>query len=63
MMKKSKLPKEKTIKKCWKGYDFNILNELTEKGYLYSGKHKNKSVTLTKEGEKQAEKLIKKYLK
>ena len=21
---KSKLPKEKTIKKCWKGYDFNI---------------------------------------
>lgn len=38
--KKSKLPKEKIIKKCWKGYNFNILNELTEKGYLYSGKHK-----------------------
>lgn len=60
---KSQIPKEKTIKKCWKGYDFNILNELTEKGYLYSEKHKNKSVTLTKEGEKQAEELIAKYLK
>ena len=57
------MTKEKIIKKCWKGYNFNILNKLTEKGYLYSGKHKNKSVTLTKKGERLAEKLITKYLK
>ncbi len=56
-------PEKETIKSCWKGYDFNVLNELTEKGFLYPAKHKNKSVTLTKDGEKLAEKLIDKYLK
>lgn len=57
------MPEEATIKNCWKGYDFDILNKLTEKGYLYPGKHKNKSVTMTKDGEKLAEELIHKYLK
>lgn len=45
--------------KRFKGYDFDILNELIEKGYLCSGKHKSKSVTFTKEG---TEDLIRKYL-
>lgn len=56
------MPDKVTFKKCWKGYDFDILNELTEKGYLCPGKHKSKSVTFTKEGEKYAEDLIRKYL-
>lgn len=60
---KTKMPEKATLKRCWKGYDFNILNKLAEKGYLYSGKYKNKSVTLTKEGEKLAEELLTKYLK
>jgi hypothetical protein len=51
------------IKSSWKGYSFEAINELTDKGYLFAAKHKNKSVTLTKEGEKLAEKLIRKYLK
>lgn len=57
------MPEEVTIRQCWKGYDFDILNKLTEKGYLYSEKNKNKSVTITKAGEKLAEELVIKYLK
>lgn len=48
---------------CWKGYNFDVLNELTNKGLLFQGNYKNKSVTLTKEGEALAEKLVNKYLK
>jgi hypothetical protein len=47
---------------AWKGYDFDILNELTEKGYI-RGSKKSKSVILTDEGFKKAGELIKKYLK
>ena len=58
-----KLPEEINIKSCWKGYDFDVLNELTDNGYLYPGKHKSKSVTFTKEGEILAQQLIEKYIK
>lgn len=51
------------IKNAWKGYSFDAINKLTENGYLYPTKYKNKSVTLTKEGEKLAESLVKKYIK
>ena len=40
-----------------------VINELTDKGYLFPSKHKTKSVTLTKEGEKLAKELMEKYLK
>lgn len=51
------------FKNTWKGYSFDAINELTDKGYLFPSKHKNKSVTLTKEGQKLAKELIEKYLK
>jgi hypothetical protein len=54
---------ETKIKNCWKGYSFDSINELTNKGFLYSSSYKSKSVSLTKEGEKKAIKLIEKYLK
>ena len=54
---------EDTFKKAWKCYSFDVINELTDKGYLFPSKYKNKSVTLTKEGEKLAKELIEKYLK
>ena len=57
------MPEETTNKKCWKGYSFDVINTLTEKGYLYPEKHKNKTVTLTKKGEKLAEELAQKYIK
>lgn len=50
------------IKNAWKGYSFDTINKLTDKGYLFPIKYKNKSVTLTKEGEKQAELLMKKNI-
>lgn len=52
-----------TFKNAWKGYSFDVINELTDKGYLFPSKYKNKSVTLTKEGEKVAKELMEKYLK
>ena len=55
--------KEATIKTCWKGYDFDILNELTIKGYLFYSKYSNKSVSLTEEGEELAKKIMTKYIK
>lgn len=51
------------LKNAWKGYSFETINELTNKGYLFPSKYKNKSVTLTKDGEKLAKELIEKYLK
>lgn len=49
-------------KNAWKGYSFDAINKLTENGYLFPTKYKNKSVTLTKEGEELAELLMKKYI-
>ena len=53
---------EQKFYSSWKGYSFDALNNLTEKNYLYGSKYKNKSVTLTPEGVKQAKKKKKKYL-
>ena len=50
-------------KNAWKGYSFDAINKLTDKGYLFPAKYKNKSVRLPKEGEKIAESLMKKYIK
>ena len=46
---------------CWKGYDFDVINQLTDDHYLYFSK--GKSITLTPEGEKLAEELMNKYIK
>lgn len=53
--------KEDKVKVCWKGYSFDVINNLTENELLYFSK--GKSVTLTKKGEEIAKKLIKKYIK
>ena len=55
--------KEAKIKTCWKGYSFDIINKLMDEKYLYFSKYKNKSVSLTPEGEKFAKEVMKKYLK
>ena len=48
-----------TYRRCWKGYDFDVLNELTEEG-LADASGKNKSATITREGEERAIMLLKK---
>lgn len=46
---------------AWKGYDFDIINELDEEDYIRQGNHRSKSVTITEEGEKLSKKLLDKY--
>lgn len=50
------------LKNCWKGYSFDTINNLTDKGYLFFSKYKNKSLTLTPKGEELAKELVDKYL-
>lgn len=54
------MPKKAKIKTCWKGYDFDIINKLTDENYLYYSK--GKSVSLTPDGEELAKQLISKYI-
>ena len=50
------------IQRSWKGYPFEILNELQEEGYI-SGSKRAKSVFLTREGITKAEEFMEKYTK
>ncbi len=52
---------DENITQSWKGYDFRILDELKEKGYIFGSKG-SKLVTLTDDGIKRADELAKKYL-
>lgn len=47
-------------RKSWKGYDFGILDELTE-GDLIRGGHRSTSVMMTDEGINKAKELLKQY--
>ena len=51
--------------RSWKGYPFESLNKLVEKGYLVGVKYpsRTKSVVLTEEGITKAKRLERKYLK
>ncbi|MEG0461409.1 DUF6429 family protein [Gordonibacter sp.] len=48
------------IRKAWKGYDFDTLDDLDDQGYLF-GSNRSKSVTLTDEGIQRAEELLEQY--
>ncbi len=48
-------------KYAWKGYNFDILNQLDEKDYIRQGSHRSKSMYITKEGEAKAKELMEKY--
>lgn len=48
------------VRLCWKGYDFDILNELTDEGLVNAG-GRNKSASFNAEGEEKAIELLKKY--
>ena len=54
------IPKKAKFKTCWKGYSFDVINKLTDENYLYFSK--GKSVSLTREGEELAKKLVDKYI-
>ena len=48
------------VRRSWKGYDFDILNELEEEG-LISGSKRAKSVALYEDCVDMAKDLLKKY--
>lgn len=48
------------MRRSWKGYSFDALNQLTDQDYLRGGK-KSKSVYLTEAGIEEAKKLMEKY--
>jgi hypothetical protein len=46
--------------RAWKGIDWEVMNRLYEKGYIYDPKGKAKSVSITEEGERISEELYNK---
>jgi hypothetical protein len=51
------------IFRAWKGYDFDILNELDDEDYIQQGANpsRTKSVYITETGVEKAQELIEKY--
>ncbi|MFY0545659.1 DUF6429 family protein [Brevibacillus sp. H7] len=48
------------LNRSWKGYPFEVLNELTEEGCI-SGSIRAKSVYFTEKGIERAKELVKRY--
>lgn len=48
---------------AWKGYNFDVLNQLNEERYINQGDHpsRTKKVFLTPDGQKYAKELLTKY--
>jgi hypothetical protein len=49
------------VQRSWKGYPFEVLDELNGEGYI-GGSKRAKSVYLTEEGLNKAKELMKKYI-
>jgi hypothetical protein len=49
-------------RRSWKGYDFEVLNQLVETGMI-AGSRRSKSIGFTEIGEEKAKKLVEKYFK
>jgi len=47
--------------RAWKGHDWDAMDRLFQKGYIYEPKNKAKSVEFTDEGAKRSEELFKRY--
>lgn len=45
----------------WKGYDFDVIDELDEEDYIRLGNHRSKSVAITEAGIKLSQSLLNKY--
>jgi hypothetical protein len=49
--------------RAWKGYDWDVLNRLFEKGWIGDPKSKARSVVMTPEGEKKAQELFRRFFR
>lgn len=52
---------ETVLEMTWKGYDFDIINELDKENYIRQGSHRSKSVAITEEEMKLSRELLSKY--
>jgi len=50
---------DKHVTRAWKGFDWDTLGRLYEKGMIADPKGKARSVIVTEEGEKRSEELFK----
>ena len=46
---------------AWKGYNFDIINELDDEDFIHQGNYRSKSVYITEKGIEEAKKLLEKY--
>ena len=53
--------KDFSISRAWKGFDWDTMDRLHQKGFIGDPKCKTKSVFVTPEGRKKAEELFEKY--
>jgi hypothetical protein len=47
--------------RAWKGHDWDAMDRLFQKGYIFDPKNKTKSVVFTEEGLQRSEELFKRY--
>jgi hypothetical protein len=47
--------------RTWKGYSWDAMDRLHEKGFIFDPKKKTKSVAMTDEGLRRSEELFRKY--
>lgn len=52
------MEKDGVLSRAWKNIDWEVMDRLYEKGYILDPKNKNKSVSVTKDGEVKAEVLF-----
>ena len=47
--------------RAWKGLDWNLMDRLYEKGWIFDPKNKAKSVVVTEKGEEKAKEFFEKH--
>lgn len=52
---------DKAGTRAWKGFDWETMNRLYEKGYISNPERAAKSVAVSEEGARRAEELFRKY--
>ena len=53
--------KDNDYHRTWKGHDWEVLNRLYEKGFIFDPKSKSKSVVFTEKGFDKSKILFQKY--
>ena len=60
-VKKKELEQYPLVRRCWKGYDHDLLNKLSEEG-LINAAGRTYPALITPEGEAEARKLLAQYV-